>query len=815
MLAAVATGLVAPLTAEEPAAPPPPNVAVLGGPLGVPLPLFPPDNWWNQDISAAPVDPNSAAFISFVGTSDMHPDFGGVNEDAPAEVYGMPVIVVEGDQPKKAVIFDYADESDGVDHDNGDTPFPFYPIPDQVITQNHWMECGPPGSVDLRDDCDRHILMVDKTNNHLYEIYNAWYDTAGSQWYAGSGAFFDMDTNGRRPEGWTSADAAGLAVVPGLVRYDEVYESANPIRHAFRVTVRATNGHVYPASHTACFAPCNPAALPMGARLRLKASVNISGYPAPVQKIFQAMKTYGLIVADNGSDMYVSGMFDTRWDNGVLNPAFHSLNASDFEVIELGWKPVDPTISFTTASSVVNEETTSNAVLTVRLTTAAGEPTTTTAPATVNFTLTALTATAGADFNGSPGTVTFPAGTATNTTKTISIPIVNDALSENSESFRVNLIPGAGGTPGTQATHTVTITSADPSPAVSVADVSVAEGGVGGSATLPFAVTLSAPSGRATLVNYTTEAVSATAGSDFTPRTGTLNIPAGQVNMPLPVSVVGDAVDERHEGMLFRITYAQNLVPGRMEAQGVIRDDDGGASPCEPVLLAPLTIAAPGAYCLHRDLYGSITVSADNVRLDLGGFLLQGPTVAPGTSSGVYVNDRRNVTVRNGKVLGFFRGVYLRDTGLGGGHLVEDLTVTQSASAGIQAHGKDLTLRRNRVLAIGAGLPGAVGLRVTGPRSRVLDNDVSGVGDGTGAGVLLSASPGSFVSGNRLGGSDLELGFGLRIMSSPGVSASGNRILGATTGISYEGSSTGTYSGNTTVGVDVPYSGGTNGGGNQ
>src|SRR5438045_6133926 len=154
-----------------------------------------------------------------------------------------------------------------------------------------------------------------------------------------------MNTNNWRPDGWTSADAAGLAIFPGLVRYDEAWNPAvSDIGHAFRVTVRATNGYVYPASHRA---GSTAGALPMGARLRLKASVN-GADPAlrtsdpNMQKIFRAMQKYGLIVADNGSDLYVTGTFDTRWNNGILNPAFALLSASDFDVVQLGWKPSAP-----------------------------------------------------------------------------------------------------------------------------------------------------------------------------------------------------------------------------------------------------------------------------------------------------------------------------------------------------------------------------------------------------------------------------------------------------------------------------------------
>lgn len=303
--------------------------ATQGGRLPVPLPLFPPNNWWNIDVSQAPVDPSSAAFVTFIGTTrSLHPDFGGDAGDG--TIYGIPFIQVEGDQPKRAVGFYYADQSDGVDHETGE-PFPFYPIPDEAITQSGWIEGGPPGNVD--EDGDRHILIVDTTNNHLYELYDMFHD--GSGWTGGSGAFFDMNTNDRRPEGWTSADAAGLAILPGLVRYDEVHDPGE-IRHAFRVTVRATNGHVYPASHTA---GSTSGALPMGARLRLKADKDISGFTPEVQKIFRAMKKYGLIVADNGSDMYISGAYDTRWNNDVLNPAFRALKAGDFEVVQRGWHP--------------------------------------------------------------------------------------------------------------------------------------------------------------------------------------------------------------------------------------------------------------------------------------------------------------------------------------------------------------------------------------------------------------------------------------------------------------------------------------------
>lgn len=300
----------------------------VGGPLPPPLPLFPQDNWWNAPVTNAPVDPQSAAFISFIGTGrSLHPDFGGDADTAP-EIYGMPYITVPGTQPLVPVTFDYADESD-----TGAPGRPAgYPIPEQAKTQAKWIEGGYPAT---GGDGDRHMLIVDRDNRILFEIYATHWNATLSRWEAGSGAIFPLDSNLRRPDGWTSADAAGLAILPGLIRYDEVF-GPGPIEHAFRVTVRATNGYVYPASHRA---GSTSGALPMGARLRLKASKIISSYPPEAQKIFQAFKDYGLIVADNGSDMYVTGTYDTRWDNGVLNPAFGDLTASDFEVIQLGWEP--------------------------------------------------------------------------------------------------------------------------------------------------------------------------------------------------------------------------------------------------------------------------------------------------------------------------------------------------------------------------------------------------------------------------------------------------------------------------------------------
>lgn len=306
------------------------GAVTLGGPLPGPLPLLPADNWWNADISQAPVDDASAGFIDYIqafGRRRLHPDMGG--SDGEGGIYGMPYIVVPGSQPLEPVTFvAYGDESDS----GAPGRPPGYPIPLAARTTPGWIEGGAPGG---GTQGDRHLLIVDRDNRFLFELWATRWNASAGRWEAGSGAVFPLDTNLRRPDGWTSADAAGLAILPGLIRYDEVY-GPDPIRHAFRVTVRATNGHVFPASHTA---GSTTAALPMGARLRLKASTDLSAFPAPLRKIFQAMQTYGLIVADNGSDMFIQGTNDARWDMDVMLPAFRSLHADDFEVIELGWTP--------------------------------------------------------------------------------------------------------------------------------------------------------------------------------------------------------------------------------------------------------------------------------------------------------------------------------------------------------------------------------------------------------------------------------------------------------------------------------------------
>jgi len=266
--------------------------------------LFPADNPWNQPIDTAQIDPNSAAIISNIGVGKaFHPDFGADWNGGP---FGIAYIVVSGTQPRVPVTFDYAGESD---------PGP-YPIP---------------ANAPIEGGGDRHVLILDRDAWKLYELFAA-YPQANGSWHAGSGAVFDLSSNALRPAGWTSADAAGLPILPGLVRYDEVV--AGDIAHALRFTVSVTRkAYVPPARHWAS-SNTSPLRPPMGMRVRLKASFDFSAYPARVQVILRALKKYGMIVADNGSDWYLSGVADARWNDGELN-SLKQLRGSDFEVVRM------------------------------------------------------------------------------------------------------------------------------------------------------------------------------------------------------------------------------------------------------------------------------------------------------------------------------------------------------------------------------------------------------------------------------------------------------------------------------------------------
>jgi hypothetical protein len=275
-------------------------------------PIFPADNPWNQRVNRLPVAKDSARLIASIGLGDpVHPDFGTVWDGAPN---GIPFIVVGARTKRVPVHFQYADQSD---------PGP-YPIP-----ANAPIEGGPHSSG------DRHVIVVDSATCTDYELFAAYPHDGGRYWTAGSGAIFNLRSNHLRPAGWTSADAAGLPILPGLARYDEV--AAGSIDHALRFTAPCTAPrYVYPARHEA--STCRGFYPPMGLRVRLKASVNISGLPYQARVVAQALKTYGMILADNGSPWFISGAPNPHWNNDALHQ-LDQLTGRDFQVVDTSSMP--------------------------------------------------------------------------------------------------------------------------------------------------------------------------------------------------------------------------------------------------------------------------------------------------------------------------------------------------------------------------------------------------------------------------------------------------------------------------------------------
>lgn len=270
--------------------------------------IFPPGDPWNTDISNVPVDENSNALIASIGMdAPLHPDFGTTHGGVPN---GIPYAVVSADQEKVPVTFRYAAESD---------PGP-YPIPTDVP---------------IEANGDRHVILLDKTNQVLYELYAVIPEDGGKRWRADTGAIFDLTRSSvQRPLGWSSADTAGLPIFPGLVRYDEVVEKGR-IQHALRFTTRQTRrAFVYPATRYASRDE-NPDLPPMGMRVRLKLDYDISAFPSSARVVLQCLKTYGMIVADHGGDWFISGAPDPRWNDEEIR-SLKKVKGSAFEVVRMG-----------------------------------------------------------------------------------------------------------------------------------------------------------------------------------------------------------------------------------------------------------------------------------------------------------------------------------------------------------------------------------------------------------------------------------------------------------------------------------------------
>jgi hypothetical protein len=286
---------------------------------GHPLPgaphceIFPANNPWNQRVDRLPVARDSARIVSSIGADvSVHPDFGTVYNGAPN---GIPYAVVSNRTRRVPVSFDYSDESD---HGR-------YPLPRGVPIEGGSHSSG-----------DRHVIVINKDTCIDYELYAAYPQAGGSRWHAGSGAIFNLRSNHLRPAGWTSADAAGLPIFPGLARYDEVAQGS--IDHALRFTVERTrNTYVYPARHEAS-SDGDPSLPPMGLRVRLKANVTISRLPRQARIVALALKRYGMIVADNGSNWYLSGAPSPHWSDDQLHQ-LDQLHGSDFEVVDTSSLP--------------------------------------------------------------------------------------------------------------------------------------------------------------------------------------------------------------------------------------------------------------------------------------------------------------------------------------------------------------------------------------------------------------------------------------------------------------------------------------------
>jgi hypothetical protein len=305
----------APRTSPRPTSSPNPRATdwakyARGRPLGSPIvpgaprcPIFPANNVWNVPIDGRAVATNSATMIAAIGLdTGLHMDFGSYAG------YGIPYQVVTSATPRRPVAFDYDDESDQVG----------YPIPANPLVEGGTYSTG-----------DRHILMIDRDACRLYELFNA--RPLGNNWRAGSGATWDLRSNALRPDGWTSADAAGLPILPGLVRYDEV--AAGAIKHALRFTTPDTrSAHIYPARHDASDSS-STSLPPMGLRVRLKAGYAVSGFSPQARVIAEALKRYGMILADNGSPWYISGTSHPSFDDDVMHE-LDVITGHDLEVAD-------------------------------------------------------------------------------------------------------------------------------------------------------------------------------------------------------------------------------------------------------------------------------------------------------------------------------------------------------------------------------------------------------------------------------------------------------------------------------------------------
>ena len=474
------------------------------------------------------------------------------------------------------------------------------------------------------------------------------------------------------------------------------------------------------------------------------------------------------------------------------------------------------------------------AVVAVRVVTPDGQPTL--VPVTVKCVTANISARAGIDYTTTKTTLTFPAGAASSSIQTSAVFLREDALSEDDETLKVTLSAPKGGRLGTPTVATVTILDNDPSPLVSISDASLIEPN-SGSKGMSFALRLSAPAGRAVSVGFATTPMSAQAGSAFTPSTGRVSFAAGTTSRSIAIPIRGDTLDEENEAFLVRLTDPVNAGLGRAVAQGTILDNDGRPALCQVIALVPYAITTSGHYCLAGDLAfpdptgAAIAIEADFVRLDLAGYRLDGSAAGLETRAvGIQASDRTGLVVRNGRIQGFRSGVRLSASypfAGSGLHLVERIEAEGNTLYGLYVAGRNSTVRRSTVLSTG-GAPveggegeeeageDTYGIALFGSGVRALHNDVRntlGNGSGVGRGLLFDTANGGVALGNFL--SQTGSATGLLVRGSQDVIVLRNRFVGLSEGLVFDPSSTGAYRGNFSTGVNLPYQGGSDAGGNE
>jgi YD repeat-containing protein len=493
---------------------------------------------------------------------------------------------------------------------------------------------------------------------------------------------------------------------------------------------------------------------------------------------------------------------------------------------------VSPQLAF--SSATVEGVEGAQALLSVQLVLPDGQPTL--IPVAVKCATANISAKAGLDFTTTNATLSFPAGSATGSVQTVAVPLREDAISEDNETFKVTLSAPKGGRLGTLTVATVTILDNDPSPLVSISDASLIEPN-SGSKGMSFAVRLSAPAGREVSVRFATTPMSAQAASDFTASTGRMSFAAGTTSRTIAIPIRGDTLDEENEAFLVSLSDPVSAGLGRAVAQGTILDNDGQPALCQVIAVVPYKITTSGHYCLAGDISFSdpagaaIAIEADFVRLDLQGYRLDGSAAGRETQAvGVQASDRMGLVVRNGRVLGFRSGVHLSasypygDSGL---HLVEEIEAEGNTLHGLYVAGRNSTVRRSTVLFTGGapveggdgeggGSEDTCGIALVGPGARALHNDVRntfGNGPGVGRGLLFDTANGAVALGNFM--SQPGSATGLLIRSSEDVIVLRNRFVSLSEGLVFDSSSTGAYRGNFSTGVSLPYQGGSDAGGNE